>query len=436
MMRNFTACLALLLLSVTYLSAQSSSIEGKVSDAESGEPIIFGNVALYKNGVLITGTETDLDGNYSIPNVDPGTYDVEASYIGYTAHRQAGVVILAGKAIRLDFDLGTGVILDEIVITDYEVPLIEQDNTTQGGVVTAEKIENLPTKDIQALAATTAGISTIDGGAISVRGSRSNATDYYIDGVRVSGTLIPQSEIDQMQVITGGIEAQYGDVTGGIISITTKGPSNKFSGFLELETSEFLDPYGYNLVSGAVSGPIIRNSKGQSVLGFRLSGQFINRKDDGPGALGRYRATADAIAALEAQPTVDFQGVPTNNAEFIDPNDVNLEDARKNNENRRYDITAKIDARLSDAIDITFSGNYNYTRNYFSPGEAWALLNWQNNPFAINESYRGNFRFRHRIGARSYDPNRSADAANEKPSVIRNAIYTSTVRISEEPVPA
>ncbi len=119
MMRNFTACLALLLFSVTFLSAQTS-IEGKVTDAETGEPIIFGNVALYKNDVLITGTETDLDGNYSIPNIDPGTYDVEASYIGYTAQRQAGVVIFAGKAIRLDFELGTGVILDEVVITDYE----------------------------------------------------------------------------------------------------------------------------------------------------------------------------------------------------------------------------------------------------------------------------------------------------------------------------
>jgi outer membrane receptor for ferrienterochelin and colicin len=53
----------------------------------------------------------------------------------------------------------------------------------------------------------------------------------------VVSNLIPESEIDQLQVITGGIEAQYGDVTGGIISITTKGPSNAFSGGVEVETS-------------------------------------------------------------------------------------------------------------------------------------------------------------------------------------------------------
>ena len=421
-MKNFTALVALLCLSVSILSAQSS-IEGKVTDAETGEPILFGNVALYKNGVLITGTETDLDGNYSIPNVDPGTYDVEASYIGYNPQRQAGVVILAGKAIKLDFALGSGIVLDEIEIIDYEVPLIEQDNTTTGGVVTGEKIENLPTKDIQALAATTAGISSIDGGAISVRGSRSNATDYYIDGVRVSGALIPQSEIDQMQVITGGIEAQYGDVTGGIISITTKGPSSRFSGGFELETSEFLDGFGYNLISANLAGPILKNKKGQSVLGYRFSGQFLTQDDDGPGRLGRYRATADAIAAIEAAPTVDFNGTPVNSAEFIDPADVNLEKARKNNKRTQYDVTAKIDARLSDAIDITFSGNYSQNENVFSLGEGWGLLNWQNNPVFNGSGYRGNFRFRHRIGARSYDPNRPADA-EEKQSVVRNAVYT------------
>ena len=154
--------------------------------------------------------------------------------------------------------------------------MIEQDNTTTGGVVTAEKIRNLPTKNINALAATTAGIASIDGGAINVRGSRSNGTNYYIDGIRVSGNQVPQSEIDQMQVITGGIESRYGDVTGGVISITTKGPSQRYSGAVEVETSEFLDAFGYNLISANLSGPILKkkNSK-ESIVGFRFQGNIL-----------------------------------------------------------------------------------------------------------------------------------------------------------------
>ncbi len=106
--------------------------------------------------------------------------------------------------------------LNIVEVKAYKVPLIEQDNTTQGGIKTAEQIRNLPTKNINAIAATTAGLSSIDGGDINIRGSRSNATDYYLDGMRViNASLIPQSEIEQLQVITGGIEARYGDVTGG-----------------------------------------------------------------------------------------------------------------------------------------------------------------------------------------------------------------------------
>jgi hypothetical protein len=222
----------LLCLSVVFLQAQTS-LGGKVIDEESKEPISFGTIALFKNGVLVTGTETDLEGYFNFPDMDPGIYDVEASYLGYKSRRITGVKVLAGKSTKLDIQLGSdgGVVLQEITIVEYKVPLIEQDNTTSGSVITSDQIRSLPTRNINALAATTAGLAAADEGkAITIRGSRSDATNYYIDGIRIQGNLIPESEIDQLQVITGGIEAQYGDVTGGIISITTKGPSNKFSG--------------------------------------------------------------------------------------------------------------------------------------------------------------------------------------------------------------
>src|SRR5690606_35320100 len=120
----------------------------------------------------------------------------------------------------------------------YKVPLVEQDNTTTGGIVTGEQIRNLPMKSINSLAATTSGVSSFSGESVAIRGSRTNATDYYVDGIRVSANLVPQTEIEQLQVITGGVEARYGDVTGGIISITTKGPSERFELGAEAERSE------------------------------------------------------------------------------------------------------------------------------------------------------------------------------------------------------
>ena len=79
-----------------------TTIQGTVIDAETGEPVIFGTVALYKNGVLLTGTQTDLDGFYSITEIDPGTYDVEFSYTGYATSKVTSVNVVTGKANLLD----------------------------------------------------------------------------------------------------------------------------------------------------------------------------------------------------------------------------------------------------------------------------------------------------------------------------------------------
>lgn len=430
-MARYLLLICSLLLTATVVFGQTS-LSGKVTDADSGEAILFGSVAIYKNGVLVTGTETDLDGNYNFSNIDPGNYDVEVSYVGYQSQKVTGVQVFAGKANKLDIELGGsgGIVLDEVVVVEYKVPLIEQDNTTSGAVITSDQIKNLPTRNINALAATSAGLATADeGDAVTVRGSRSNATDYYVDGIRVQGNLIPESEIDQLQVITGGIEAQYGDVTGGVISITTKGPSNKFSGGIEAESSNFLDPFNQNLVGFNLSGPILKKSSGESILGFRLSGRYTYQEDDDPTAVDVYRVSDEKLAELEANPVINIGGNPFVAADFLmDDGSVETLDAQPFEEYTRYDLTAKIDARLSEAIDITFTGAFSMEEDRFTPGEAnrtganWRLLNSHNNPIDFDRTFRGNFRFRHRLGGSSFAQDGEGDNA-KKASVIQNASY-------------
>ena len=421
-MKRILLFFVLTCVSVTSIIAQTS-LEGKVTDAATGESIIFGTVALYKNDVLITGVETDLDGNYFFSDIDPGTYDVEASYIGYTPQRQVEVLVKAGRTNRLDFNLSEGVLMDAVEIVEYKVPLIEIDNTTSGATVTAESIRSLPTKSINAIAATTAGISSTDGGAISIRGSRTNATVYYVDGVRVSG-LIPQSEIDQMQVITGGVEAKYGDLVGGAISLTSKGPSSKLSGQVEVETSEYLDGYGYNLVTASLSGPILRNKKGESILGYRFATQYRNRDERSPIAGGVYRAPESLIDQLEADPTLTIGSTPFASLEGITDVGEPVK-ARPNVGREDLNITGKIDARLSDNIDITLTGTYDNATTQNDQGNARSFLNWRRNPFTYSNGYRANFRFRHKLGRQGIS---NSDASDEekaaKSSAIRNLYYT------------
>ncbi len=425
--------LTLLFLMCCSLAFAQTSLSGKATDTETGEELIGANVVLYKAGVYISGTSTDFDGNYKM-DVDPGTYDVECSYVGFPTNKITGVVVKASQDNKLDIKLGggdEGVTLDEVIVIEYKVPLIEADNTTSGGIQTAEEIRNLPTKDINALAAQTAGLAAADeGDDVTIRGSRDNATNVYIDGIRVFGNLLPQSEIDQLQVITGGIEARYGDVTGGIISITTKGPSNKFSGGLELETSEFLDNFGYNLASANLSGPIIKKKSGESILGFRFSGQYLYQKDDDPPAIPIYKLKDEVRDALIETPVVSVvEGDPVAAGTLLTEDDVETIPYRQNEENTRLDLTAKLDARLSKNIDISFTGSYNDERDKFTPGGGsttgrnWLLFNTHNNPIEHDTRYRGIFRFRHRLGA-------SDDILDEegnpvrKDAIIRNASYT------------
>ncbi len=423
-MKRFLLFFTLLLVSVSFLIAQSASLSGKVSEKETKDEVISGSVSLYQNGVFKSGTITDFDGNYNFSNLDAGTYDVEFGYLGFQTQRIEGVRIFADKSIKLDAELTVeGVLLDQVIVTAYKVPLVEQDNTTQGGTLTSDQIKNLPTRNINALAATTAGLSSSDeGDDVSIRGSRDDATNYYVDGMRVSGNLIPESEIDQLQVITGGVEARYGDVTGGIISITTKGPSGQFSGGIEMETSQVLDPYNNNLVGINLSGPLLRNKEGVSVLGFRLSGRYTYNEDDDPSAVPVYRVKDDVLAELQANPVITKGGNTFTAADFLTNEDVDALRVRPFEDLTRYDLTAKIDARFSEAIDVTLTGTASQEDDFFTPsengGESWRTFNAQNNPVDQQDVYRVNFRFRHRLGGSS-----SGEGDDRKVSTIQNASY-------------
>ncbi|HMT54595.1 MAG TPA: von Willebrand factor type A domain-containing protein, partial [Saprospiraceae bacterium] len=173
-----------------------NNLSGKVTDSKSGEVLIFATVKVFQAGKFIQGTETDIDGNYFFSAPPVGLIDIEVQYVGYEAIMIKNFEIKLGKDHRLDFKMNIdNNILNEVQIVAYKVPLVEIDNTSQGTTITAEKIRNLPTKSVDAITTTAAGNSSSTGSEISVRGSRSNETVYFLDGVRVNGNSVPQSEI-------------------------------------------------------------------------------------------------------------------------------------------------------------------------------------------------------------------------------------------------
>lgn len=167
-----------------------TTITGKMTDAKTGEAIAFGTVALYQKGVLIKGTESDIDGNYNFPEVNPGTYDIEASLLGYANQKIVDLVIKPGRTHKVDFQLSDDAILLDVgvQVLSFKVPLIQIDNTTQGATVTAEKIRNLPSKGVDVIQN-----KGSNGEEVSIRGTRAKETVYFIDGIRVTGNIIPEN---------------------------------------------------------------------------------------------------------------------------------------------------------------------------------------------------------------------------------------------------
>ncbi|MDO8969736.1 MAG: carboxypeptidase regulatory-like domain-containing protein, partial [Saprospiraceae bacterium] len=175
MVRSLLLTFAMLLLGATVAIAQSTVLTGRISD-DGAEPLIGATVKVSKGAEFIRGSVTDYNGDYRI-QLDPGTYDVEFSYTGYQAQRITGVRVLNGQITNQDVTMSNSNVLGEVEIVGYIVPLIEQDKTSSGQTLTSDQIKNLPTRSVNTIVATTVGASSIDGGAVNIKGARSNGTD-------------------------------------------------------------------------------------------------------------------------------------------------------------------------------------------------------------------------------------------------------------------
>jgi Carboxypeptidase regulatory-like domain/von Willebrand factor type A domain/Secretion system C-terminal sorting domain len=179
----------------TLLQGQTS-LSGKITDVASGEELIAANVVFFKGDVIYASVATDFDGNYSI-TLDPGTYDVEATYVGYQAKKVVGVGVKAGQANTLDIQLNIegAILLEEVTLNFHKVPEVEHDHTTPGASLTSEDIRKFASKDVTSVAAETRGLSTVsEEDGITVKGSRRTATDVSVDGKKADTSSPPKTE--------------------------------------------------------------------------------------------------------------------------------------------------------------------------------------------------------------------------------------------------
>ncbi len=265
--------LFLLLFIPLVLFAQKGKIVGIVTDARTGEPLIGANVTI--EGTLL-GTATDIDGNLLILNVGPGTYNFRTSYVGYQDMVVENIRVSVNLTTEVNFQLREEVLQSDAIVVVAERPLINKNVTNSISIISAEDIENLPLRGVNAIVSQQAGIVNQDGN-LYVRGSRLDAVAFYLDGVLVNDALFGgpattaiTNAIEEIQFQAGGYSAEYSSANGGIISTHTKVGGENYHINVELITDNFA-PVGKKYLGGysygqseyvlTVGGPIIPSLK-------------------------------------------------------------------------------------------------------------------------------------------------------------------------------
>lgn len=205
------------------LSAQTGSLKITVADKKTKEAIPFANALVIKEGKQVASGMADFDGYIVVKSLTPGKYQVKVMYVGYLTTVFNDVVVMPDKVTYLNVKLSDeGVKLDIVEVMEYKVPLIDAD-TKSGATFSRQNFQQMSSKSINSVVSTSAGVYQQDNSnVIYNRGSRSSSTNVFIDGERAIGTSnIPQSAVTQVQPVLGGVPAQYGTVSSGVVSVST-----------------------------------------------------------------------------------------------------------------------------------------------------------------------------------------------------------------------
>ena len=414
--------------------AQSGALSGVIKEKKTNEPVIGAVVEVYQAGTLRGGAATDDEGKYLIKPLNPSTnFEVRVKYATFREIRMNNVQITADRTTYQDFKMEENIKeMEGVIIRSYKVPLIKKDEPGSSTTITSEQIEKLPTRNTSDAASMSAGAYQQKSGAsVSLSGARSNGTLYVIDGVQVngsSGTNLPPNSIDQISVLTSGIPAKFGDATGGVINITTKGPSATTRGSFGLEQS--VDGYGHTLAYFNLGGPLLKKitvtGAKKPVLGYTLSGQYLYDLDNNPSFYPNYILKGDKLKQLQDNPlvlTTSSTGAPIFRyaSEYIRMTDMETRKARINADYKNARIVGKLDYQLNDQMNITFGGNASYisSKGY---NRAYTLMSPQGIPTTNNFTGRGFIRFSQRFGKSVTAEN--GEAKETKAPLISNAYYT------------
>lgn len=210
--------------------AQVGKISGVVRDASTGEALIGTNILIEGTNM---GAATNVDGFYVILNVPPGNHDIRASMVGYAPKTVQQIRVNIDQTTTINFELSSDAIQTEEVVVVATAPIVQPDVSSSRVNLNVEEIENLPVSSLTGVIGLQAGVRS----GLEIRGGSSNQTAFLVNGVTLRDerdntpfTGISYSAIDEVQIQTGGFNAEFGNIRSGLVNVVTKeGQRDKYT---------------------------------------------------------------------------------------------------------------------------------------------------------------------------------------------------------------
>ncbi len=393
--------LALILLCVPSLTlAQTTGkIIGKVTDLQTKEPLAGANI-------IVEGTErgaaADENGEFFILNVPPGTYTLRAQMIGYDVVRMENVQVSVNRSTDAFIEMKQTVLEGQVVVVQAERVAMKKDQTSSVRNVSSDQIDVLPVESVNGVISMQAGV--VQG---HFRGGRSNEVSYLVDGMQVSEAFggegravdLETEAIQDLEVITGTFNAEYGRAMSGIVNAVTKDGTNAFHGAMSADLANYLTPHKDVFIGlkdddlmrnqdykFQLSGPVLPLSSFKDRLNFFVNVRYQDNKNHLNG-IRRFRVS-DYSNFLEADSTLWISEHTGNNA-YV-PMNRSL--------NQSY--LGKLTSRLTPNLKMSFL----YTRN----DDEWHGYDHQfkYNPDGMAASYRqsdmGSFELNHMLSTKIF----------------------------------
>jgi len=345
------------------VAGTTGKIAGKIVDAQSHEALIGVNVLVVGT---VSGGVSDVDGNYFIINLPPGKYQLKASAIGYRPETVTDVNVFVDQTTKIDFQLQPEAVqMGEVQVTATR-PIVQKDLTSTTSTVTSEQIATLPVEDVATVINLQAGV--VDG---HFRGGRSDEVKYLVDGMPVndvfsgSSALEPEvNTIQEVQVLSGTFNAEYGEALSGVVNQVTKIGGDKYAATLStyggayltgrtdlFQHTNFLSPiarakngestFPVENLEGTLSGPVVQ---GSDFMKFFIAGRYLY--DDSYIYGQRVFNPSDSSYYSKADPN-KWVVVSTGDGKFVPMN-----------YNKRTSLQAKLSFNLGNAHTLTVQGLY------------------------------------------------------------------------------